>query len=71
LIQAAVGSFGGSGGFRTKHSSTSTSPTATSQPRTSPPQRSSELVAEGPNRVWSWDITKLNTQDGEHAGVDW
>lgn len=26
---------------------------------THPPRRKPELVAEGPNRVWSWDITKL------------
>ncbi|MDX3762594.1 DDE-type integrase/transposase/recombinase [Streptomyces sp. AK02-04a] len=24
-----------------------------------PPRKKPELVAEGPNRVWSWDITKL------------
>lgn len=26
---------------------------------THPPRKKPELVAEGPNRVWSWDITKL------------
>ncbi|MFI0206812.1 MULTISPECIES: DDE-type integrase/transposase/recombinase [Streptomyces] len=26
---------------------------------THPPRKKPELIAEGPNRVWSWDITKL------------